>query len=604
MRILIIGLISVCTQVLAFNPETYLAKFDQYRYWSSHLPPQYQPQLAVFIQQPGPLASRLRDKWLTYLGEKQNWPLIAEYWRPSNSTTLNCYAAEAFWQLQNKQKAIQIATPLWLQPISQPKACESIFHQLSKDPLWHSRYWAKRIQLALDNRQILLARQLLRHGNGLDQRAADDFWKIHTLPEAYHRLPQGPWHGEQVLYALKRMVALNRSQTKIDAAYHDALKQQFLNHDQNQRFLANMALYLAMRNDAKNQYWFALVESKYHNPSLLEWQMRYALLHQQWGKLKIAILRLPKPYTPEMRYWLAKARQHLGQKDAAYLKLKKLAKERHYYGFLASQELKLGLSFQAEKPCQNYQLLQAYQSLLTEIRQAHQQKYVGKAHALLSDFMSELPKNQQCALVEWVAKGLNWPNEAIYLSNQPHLFNQVNLRFPVNYYGEVNLQAKYNQLNPAFIYAIIRQESAFHPEIVSPVGAKGLMQLMPRTASLISKRYKIAYQQEKELFNPHKNIQLGSNYLADLSKILHHPLLVAAAYNAGPQAVNHWLKQYPAPDIVTWIDTLPWKETRNYLKNIVAFHAIYEYRLHQQISLQHILKPLPYQASCEAKKCN
>jgi soluble lytic murein transglycosylase len=584
-----------CSQVFAFNSQAYLEKFDEYRYWSTHLPPQYQPQLASFIQQPGPLATRLREKWLIYLGEKQNWPLVAAYWRPSNSTTLNCYAAYAFWHQKNRAKAIQIATPLWLQPISQPRACESIFHELSRDKNWRPVYWSKRVKLALNNNQILLARQLLRHGNYQDQKAADDFWRMHSLPEAYKRLPPGPWHGEEVLYALKRMVMLNRSNARVEQAYHDALNKHYLNDDQTQRFSAFMALYMAMRNDGKNQYWFAKLKPAYYTPSVLEWQMRYAILHHKWQQIKVSIRRQPKPYTPEQRYWLAKAESHLGQKDTANLKLKQLAKERNYYGFLASTELRQGLSFQAQAVCQNHQLLAPYQALLNEIRDAYQNKYVGKAHWLLSDFMLELPKNQQCTLVDWVGSRLNWANEAIYLSNQPHLFNQVNLRFPINYYSAINLQAKNNHLNPAFIYAVIRQESAFHPEIVSPVGAKGLMQMMPRTANLISKRYKIPYRQEKELFNPYKNIQLGSRYLADLSKTLHHPLLVAAAYNAGPQAVNRWLKQYPAPDIVTWIDTLPWKETRNYLKNIVAFHAIYEHRLHQQTSLQHILKPLPGQ---------
>ncbi|NDH08946.1 MAG: lytic murein transglycosylase [Gammaproteobacteria bacterium] len=598
MRLGFISFIVLCSEVWAFSPNAYLEKFEQYRYWSSHIPPQYQPQLAAFIQQPGPLATRLRDKWLGYLGEKQNWPLLAQYWRPSNSTTINCYAAYAYWQQHQRHKAMQIATPIWLQPFSQAKACELIFHELTHEPQWRSKYWAKRIKLALDDRQILLARQLLAHGNSLDQKAAEGFWKIHAFPEAYQRLAHGPWYGEQVLYALKQMIILKRRNANIEKHYLNAVKYAYLNHDQQQRFTAFMTLYLAMRNDAKNQYWFNLLEPRYYNPSLLEWQMRYALLHQQWQKLKTAILRLPRPYTPEMRYWLAKAEQHIGQHESANRRLKLLAKERHYYGFLASQELKMSLAFQAQAPCTNHQLLIPYQKLLSEIRQAYQQKYLGKAHGLLVDFISELPKNQQCTLVDWVEKSLNWPNEAIYLSNQPHLFNQVDLRFPVNHYAQINLQAKYNQLNPAFIYAVIRQESAFHPEIVSPVGAKGLMQLMPRTANLISKRYNISYHQEKELFNPNKNIQLGSKYLADLSKTLQHPLLVAAAYNAGPQAVHHWLKQYPAPDIVTWIDTLPWKETRNYLKNIVAFHAIYEYRLHQQISLQHILKPLPYQVAC------
>lgn len=577
--------------LFALPGSDYMEKFSQYRYWSTHLPPQYQPQLAQFVNQKGPLAHKLRDRWLLFLGEKQNWSLLAKIYRPTPSIHIQCYAAYAFWHEHQYSKAIQIATPLWLVGHQQPIACDRIFHELNQNSAWRSKYRIKRIQLALDQQNLLLARQLLNRGGNQDKIASQTLAQLHQQPEKFQKIAHGPWSGEESLYALERMIVLNRSLTHIKNFYQKAK----LNHDEKQRFIRMMSLYLAMRNQSETTKWFAQVEPRYYTEQLLEWQMRFGLLHQKWLLVQTSIQKMKKPYTPEQTYWLARAELHLNKKELALSRLKKLANERSYYGFLASIYLHRAPAFQEKYSCRSHQELKPYTALLEEIRIAYRQQYLGKASQLLNDFILELPKNSQCALVDWVSNTLQWPNQAIYMSNQPQLFNQISVRFPTQYSQIVNQNAQTNHLPPEFIYSIIRQESAFHPQIVSPVGARGLMQMMPRTAKLISQRYRITYRNEKELFIPQKNIQLGTRYLGDLHQHLKHPLLVAAAYNAGPGAVQGWVKKYPAPDIITWIDTLPWRETRNYLKNIVAFNAIYQHRLNKPVTLKEVLKPLPGQ---------
>lgn len=588
--------------ILTFANPSYLKKFDTYRYWSSHLPPQYNADLINFIEKPGQLNSRLREKWLLLLGEKQNWQLLTKYYTKSESTRLQCYAATAFWHENQKNKAVQIATSLWLYGHHQPKACTEIFQTLSAQPNWRALYWKKRIQLALDERDIHLARELLQHGRPWDKKAADDFWRIHTQPEFIKRIKPGPWYGEEQLYALKRMIYLNRELSKVEAFYNEALKLKRLNNAQIQRFTSFMSLYLAMRNDAKTLIWFNKVKSPYDNLTLMDWQMRYALLHRNFKRVQYIIHKLPKPLTPEQTYWLAKAELTLGEKEAANLRLSKLSKERNYYGFLASIEKHQKLSFIENPSCHNYAILKDYQVFLNEISLNYHQKSIGKASQLLSDFILELPKIEKCTLVDWVSNRLNWPNEAILLSNQPKLFDQIDIRFPIKFIKDIQYQAKLNHLDTAFVLAIVRQESAFHPEIISPAGARGLMQMMPRTARLLSKRYRIPFKRDNDLYNPQKNIQLGTRYLSELNQHINHPLLVAAAYNAGPYTVSKWLKQNNTSDILIWIDTLPWRETRNYIKNIVAFNAIYQHRMHQEIKMEALLKPLPTQKTCSAEK--
>lgn len=579
----------------------YMNKFNTYRYWATHLPPHENPELIAFIHQPGPLAQQLREKWLMFLGEKQNWPVLARYYQPSNSTTLQCYAANAYWKTGQQDRAIRIATPLWLDGHSKPNACNEIFHSLSQQPGWRQSYWSKRIIKALDQKELLLARQLLHRGDDTDKKAADNFWRVHGQPEYFTKLPASRWRGEQTLYALKRMIELNRK--NVFHYYQLAELQHLLSFDQQQRFYAHMALYLFMRNDKQAQYWLSKVTPSYQHLSLLEWEMRYAILHRNWAVIVRAVDRMPKPHTPEQIYWLAQAKNHLHQKDQAKSELQQLAKLRNYYGFLASRELKIPPSFQENAPCHQTVLPYEYKELQNEIKHLYDTKTIGRAASLLHDFMLELPAQEKCALVHWVSDGLNWPTEAIVLSNEPELINQVSVRFPTKYAAFVKNRAQQFHLDPAFVYAIIRQESAFHPQVVSPVGARGLMQMMPRTARLITTNYRIPYRLDEELFTPYKNIEIGTQYLAHLSNLFGgHSLLVAAAYNAGPQAVNRWINLYPAPNVVTWIDTLPWKETRNYLKNIIAFQIIYQHRLGYRTSMDNMLKTFPKHAFKHDKK--
>lgn len=572
----------------------YLNKFKTYQYWYLHLPLQATPEFINFIHQPGPLAQRLRDKWLNYLGEKQQWSLFLNYYHASQSPILQCYAATAYWHQQNRTEAIKIATPLWLQGVPQPKACDLIFHTLAHDPLWRSQYWHRRISQALDNHQLLLVRQLLHRSSKIDAIAADQFWQVHTQPAYFRRLAPNPWRGEQTLYALKRMIEGKRKNLMDDYVY--AKHQHLLNDDQQQRFLAYYSLYAFMRHQPDANHWMSQVKPGYRNASLSEWQMRYAIQDQAWRQIEFSIQTMPRPLSPEQTYWLGQAQKHLGLNELAQHNLKYLATQRNYYGFIASRELHQPPSFQEHQSCHSGLLPLEYQGLLQEIQHLYQTKTIGRAAQILNDFMLELPLQEQCALVSWVMNYLNWPTQAIALSNKPELIDQVALRFPTKYTDFVVHRARQLRLEPAYVYAIIRQESAFHPKITSPVGARGLMQMMPNTAKLISKTYRIPYRLDEELFTPYKNIEIGTQYLAHLAKIFgHHPLLVAAAYNAGPRAVNQWLKASSNSNVIAWIDSLPWKETRNYLKNIIAFQIIYQHRLGHRTNMENLLSDFPHQ---------
>ncbi len=152
----------------------------------------------------------------------------------------------------------------------------------------------------------------------------------------------------------------------------------------------------------------------------------------------------------------------------------------------------------------------------------------------------------------------------------------------------------------ALILSIIRQESEFDLEANSHAGAKGLMQLMPYTAKLVSKQAKLPYSKSRLTTDPEYNINLGSHYIAGL--ILQYdgayPFAVAA-YNAGPNRVKYWKKINKDPqkkqvDYVDWVELIKFRETRNYVQRVMENYNVYRYILEQRpVTMKNFFKDQP-----------
>jgi soluble lytic murein transglycosylase len=142
------------------------------------------------------------------------------------------------------------------------------------------------------------------------------------------------------------------------------------------------------------------------------------------------------------------------------------------------------------------------------------------------------------------------------------------------------------KVESAFVLGIIRQESAFNAQAVSPAGAMGLMQLMPDTARQVGKQLKVAkFKDERLTADPKFNITLGRAYLDKLvDRFGGSYLLATAAYNAGPNRVRQWMDTYGDPraadvDVVDWIESIPFDETRNYVQRVMENLQVYRSRL-------------------------
>ena len=148
---------------------------------------------------------------------------------------------------------------------------------------------------------------------------------------------------------------------------------------------------------------------------------------------------------------------------------------------------------------------------------------------------------------------------------------------------EVPKQVKNQKiLDSSVILALIRQESEFDTSANSRVGAKGLMQIMPATARLLSKVTNVEFSREKLTKDKDYNLALGSYYISDLDDLFGSHYLAFAAYNAGPHRVEKWIKTYGDPrrkqiDAIDFIELIPFHETRNYVQRVSENINVYEY---------------------------
>ncbi len=157
------------------------------------------------------------------------------------------------------------------------------------------------------------------------------------------------------------------------------------------------------------------------------------------------------------------------------------------------------------------------------------------------------------------------------------LLKYPELVFPQPYPDQVKAMAEKTQLPSSLIYSIMKQESAFNARTRSHADAMGLMQMIPRLAKQLSKKFEIPYAKPEDLYNPHVNIQLGSYELMEQVRKQDGQLTyVAAAYNAGPNALRGWLKTRNASDTLEFIEEIPYEETRTYVKLIARNKLFYE----------------------------
>jgi soluble lytic murein transglycosylase len=158
-------------------------------------------------------------------------------------------------------------------------------------------------------------------------------------------------------------------------------------------------------------------------------------------------------------------------------------------------------------------------------------------------------------------------------------WQDLELRFPIAFTQEINTYASQFGLDPAVVFGLIRQESVFDELAGSSVGARGLMQIMPGTGRQIAKQLQEPWSSDASLYEPDTNIRYGTFYLSQLvNKFNGQVALAAAGYNAGPGRINKWRPARAMPMDV-WIETIPFNETRQYVRMVLANALFYQQRI-------------------------
>ena len=201
------------------------------------------------------------------------------------------------------------------------------------------------------------------------------------------------------------------------------------------------------------------------------------------------------------------------------------------------------------------------------------------------DFAMDKLDAAQRRLAADLAYRRGWYDRAVFAySADPDTQRLYEQRFPLGMEAHVKREARGVGIDPAWAYAIIRAESAWMTDAHSGADAWGLMQLLPGVAKQMAKAEGLPYANARDLFDPDLNVQLGTRFLGRMAdKYDGSPWLASAAYNAGAAPVGRWLDARATLDPDFFIETIPYKETRDYVARVLAFSVIYDWRMNGKV---------------------
>ncbi len=534
------------------------------------------------------LTTRLRWSWLTYLASQQRWSEFLSYIPPSGNlpTKLHCHKINALIATGKQQQAFTEIVPLWLVGKSQSNACDPAFlawHQagkLTEDLVW------QRIALAMQNSQIGLVKYLQKF-LAPNAVAADSskIWvqrwlKVYTNPSLILNTQEfavaHPWRETILLFGLKRLAYKKPRQTP---AAWNTLKNQYT-FSESQLATARHTVALAYLRFASPRALNAIADiDGIIDVSLQKQRILIALMQGNWSQVLTRIDRLPaeERAKQQWQYWQGRALQKLKQHTKAKAILAQVAQDRSYYAFLAADHS--GFKYYlVNKPLQiDSKLLKNISQQPSALRAKELRAIGWMTDARLEwGWLTRGLKIVDLKAAAYLAQQWRWHDQAIFTLARSKFWDDLNLRFPLEHLKLVKQFAKANKLPIAWVLAVMRQESAFAADAISPAGAQGLMQLMLPTARQVAKRLNLPEPSATELLDPTLNIQLGTSYLRQMQKrFAGNMVLATAAYNAGPRRVTSWLPKTTL-NAEIWVEKIPFSETRNYVRRVLTYMILYE----------------------------
>lgn len=548
-------------------------------------------QARTFVddQSQSPLGVRYLGSYLETTGKRRRWgDYLDAASREPRSENLRCYYARAKRARGSEQEAWELAGQLWVSPSSVDDACDPLFTLWQKAGGVSDALVWKRATLAYSAREGGLLRYIASLGSPDLQPALTALRLSYSQPQRSLELVKAldAKSGSEVLtLGLERYSRYDPARA---LRQFQSLKQDVLGQEQGERVTAAIAFRGLLERDEAVRSWVDEGLPLWSDDKLTELRLRWAIAEQDWEAIDRLFLALSSTAQEEAtwRYWYARSLESRGRDADAQLLFTTVAKERSYYGFLSADRIGLPYSYQDtpgvasatpvnELPRWTQDTLWRVHELvaLDEPRLAETEW----AHAL-----RRLDEKQQLAFAG-IAKDQGWHRLSIDAANAGRHWDALDLRFPLAFVDDFYQRAAAQSLPVSELMAIARRESAFSPTARSPVGARGLMQLMPATGRSVARKVGMTASTQK-LDNVEYNITLGSAYYSQLLERFDGNRAVAlAAYNAGPNRVKNWLRDGLPLDV--WIETIPYRETRDYVKAVLAYSVVFDYRLGEKAQL-------------------
>ena len=529
------------------------------------------------------VADALRAVWLPALSRRQDWPTLLAAWKPTTNVALQCAELNAR-QATGKADAqwTRDAQALWRSTgKSLPDGCDPVFAVLaSKGGLPPELRW-ERIDLAAAEQQPAVMRSVARGLPAAEAALANDYavFLDNVHPRALN-WPRNPRSANMAMQGLMRLAKSSPASAESQLPqYASALG---MDETQRGKVLYEAALWTVASYEADSARRLNAVPESVYDERLHEWRTREAMARGDWNAALAAIRKMPKAQREDSRwrYFEARLSEKTGDTAEAQRLFREAAKSPTFHGFLAADRLELPYALCPWIPNDSAQAQAAVARDPAIVRAMEMWKLerVGPATSEWNNALSRFDDTQRRIAVE-VARDNGWFDRAVFSLKGAEEQRLYELRFPLHHDAAIRREAARHAIDPTWVAAEIRAESIFNPKARSGANAMGLMQVLPSTAAGVAKRLGIPYSGASDLYNAETNIALGTAYLREMEDKYGLPYVAIAAYNAGPAPTARWLSQRPNFDPDFWIETISYKETREYVARILAFSVIYDWRL-------------------------
>ena len=526
---------------------------------------------------------RLRADWLLLLGQRRDWAGFAAdlpSYRMNDDSELRCFALSRDAQADAAGLAGEVRR-LWYRQKETDEGCSFAAAQLhAAKQLSDTDIWRK-ARLAIENNRPRLARQAAEIISAQAGKPVDD---ISSSPARFllKKAAGGSHHKEWAVLALIRLADTDPEQAA-------GLMEQYwgsqLTEEQQAWAWAAIGKQAAQKLSASASAYFARALNSHLTDDQLGWKVRAALRSARWPEVLAATLAMSPAVREESIwvYWRARAELQLAkteaQRDEAKRLLEGIAGVRGFYEQLALADLGQSVSMPARPPAlsteekaaarQNPGLQRALYAIQIGLRSDGVREWNYSVNLHQRGGMSD---RELLAAADLACEREVW-DRCINTSERTRGVFDFEQRYPMPHREAVLTRAKQIGLDPAYVYGLIRQESRFIMDAQSSVGAAGLMQVMPPTARWTAKKIGLTDFKPNQITERDTNIAIGTGYLKlVLDNFGGSMALAAAAYNAGPSRPRSWRGQTGAPTLeaAIWAENIPFAETRDYVKKVLA----------------------------------